>query len=230
MPIGGRPYLDYVLSSLADAGLRRVGLVIGPEHRDACLPYSEPDRATRVKVELIEQSQPLGTADAVRSAEQWVGGSAFVVINGDNLYPVQALHDVAALGGPGLVAFDRDELVRTGNIPADRLRSFALVTVDDAGRLSRIIEKPPQSELAASGPRALVSMNCWRFDARIFPACADVGQSPRGEYELTGAVALAQSRGVDFTVIAGHGTLLDLSTRSDVEAVSRHLIGIDPRP
>ena len=29
----GRPFLDYVLSSLADAGFREVCLVIGPEHR-----------------------------------------------------------------------------------------------------------------------------------------------------------------------------------------------------
>ena len=28
----GRPFLDYVLSGLADAGYRRVCLVIGPEH------------------------------------------------------------------------------------------------------------------------------------------------------------------------------------------------------
>ena len=31
IPIG-RPFLDYILSGLADAGLRDVCLVIGPEH------------------------------------------------------------------------------------------------------------------------------------------------------------------------------------------------------
>jgi glucose-1-phosphate thymidylyltransferase len=29
----GRPFLDYVLSALADAGIAEVCLVIGPEHR-----------------------------------------------------------------------------------------------------------------------------------------------------------------------------------------------------
>lgn len=37
MPIK-RPFLDYVLSALADAGWRRVCLVIGPEH-DALRSY-----------------------------------------------------------------------------------------------------------------------------------------------------------------------------------------------
>ena len=53
MPIG-RPFLDYVLSTIADAGFRDVCLVIGPEH-DAVREYYgagpqrllEPPRASR---------------------------------------------------------------------------------------------------------------------------------------------------------------------------------------
>jgi dTDP-glucose pyrophosphorylase len=230
MPVGRYPYLDYVLSSLADAGFRRAGLVMGPEHRDACRRYAEPGRMARVQVDLIEQAAPRGTADAVRSAEAWIGGSPFIVVNGDNLYPVPVLRNLAALDGPGLPGFRREELVRSGNIPASRIQSFALINVDASGRLARIVEKPTAEEAAAAGPDALISMNCWRFDARIFPACADVGLSARGEYELPGAVALAHARGVPFTVIPGRGTVLDLSSQSDVSAVTRRLAGVEPRP
>ena len=34
------------------------------------------------------------------------------------------------LSEPGLPAFDRDDLVRSGNIPADRVKSFAVIEVD----------------------------------------------------------------------------------------------------
>ncbi len=34
-------------------------------------------------------------------------------------------------------------------------------------------------------------MNCWRFDAAIFEACAAIGPSPRGELELPDAVQYA---------------------------------------
>jgi glucose-1-phosphate thymidylyltransferase len=230
MPIGGYPYLDYVLSALGDAGYRRAGLVIGPEHRDACRPYTEPGRAARVAVDLIEQQEPHGTADAVRSAERWVGQSPFVVLNGDNLYPVSVLRDLAALSGPGLAAFARDELVRSGNIPAARIESFALVKVDASSHLTQIVEKPSPHDAESAGPAALVSMNCWRFDDRIFEACADVDVSARGEYELPDAVALARARGMRVKVIRGHGTVLDLSSQSDVSEVSRRLIGVEPRP
>ena len=230
MPIGGYAYLDYVLSSLADAGYRRAGLVIGPEQCEACGPYVEPDRAARVHVDLIEQVEPRGTADAVRSAEAWVGGSPFVVLNGDNLYPVSVLRALAELREPGLAGFERDELVRWGNIPAERVQSFALLNVDASGRLMRIVEKPGAQEAGLAGPAALVSMNVWRFDDRIFDACADVGLSARGEYELPDAVALALARGVPFTVVRGHGGVLDLSNQGDIFEVSRRLSGIEPRP
>jgi dTDP-glucose pyrophosphorylase len=230
MPIGGRPYLDYVLSSLADAGYRHAGLVIGPEHREACRAYAEPGRTARVHVDLIEQDAPLGTADAVRSAETWANGSPFIAINGDNLYPVSALRDLAALEGPGVAAFEPDDLVRSGNIPAERIRSFALITGDESGRLTGIVEKPSLEEAEAAGQAALVSMNCWRFDSRIFAACAEVRPSARGELELTAAVGIALSHGVPFTVIRGRGRLLDLSSASDVAGVSRHLAGVEARP
>ena len=32
MPVNGRPFLDYVLGALADAGLRDIALVVAPEH------------------------------------------------------------------------------------------------------------------------------------------------------------------------------------------------------
>ena len=83
--------------------------------------------------------------------------------------------------------------------------------------------KPPADVLAAAGPHALVSMNLWRFDARIFAACRDVPPSPRGELELPAAVLLAVARGMRLDVVPSLGPVLDLSRRSDVADVARRL-------
>ena len=69
----------------------------------------------------------------------------------------------------------------------------------------------------------LVSMNCWRFDARIFEACRDVAPSARGELELPIAVMLAVSRGVAFRAVPARGPVLDLSRRADAAEVARRL-------
>jgi glucose-1-phosphate thymidylyltransferase len=117
--------------------------------------------------------------------------------------------------------FERDAL----GLPADRTGAFALIDVDSRGCLARIVEKPGAEAVQAAGPGALISMNLWRFDARIFDACRDVPVSARGEKELPQAVGLAASRGICFQVLPVRGEVLDLSTRNDVGHVARRLEG-----
>ena len=151
-------------------------------------------------------------------------------MNADNLYPVDVLRDLIALQNPGLPTFERDDLVRTSNIPPDRIASFALIETDARSLLRRIVEKPGADAVAAAGPHALVSMNCWKLDGRIFDACRAVAPSVRGELELPQAVQIAVDTGVPFATVPGHGPVLDLSQRSDLAEVVRRLSGETPSP
>lgn len=225
MPIGGRPFLDYVLGSLVDAGITSVGLIISPGANPLRDHYAQA--TTRIAIDFIVQPEARGTADAVTHAESWTSGEPFLVLNADNLYPVQALRDLAALDEPGLPVFERDDLIASSNIPAERIQSFALLEVNAAGILTRIIEKPSAAEMPAPGEPMLVSMNCWRFDHRIFDACRDVEPSPRGELELPVAVMLAVRRGVPFRAVPARGPVLDLSRRADAAEVARRLATAD---
>lgn len=229
MPIaGGRPFLDYILASLADAGIAEVCLVVAPDHR-AMREHFTRHPPRRVTIAYAVQREPAGTADAVLAAEGWTAGRDFLVLNGDNLYPVEALRALADLDGPGLVAFDRDALIRDGNIAPDRIRRFALLDVGLDGWLRQLVEKPDDAELERLGGGAGgVSMNAWRFDRGIFQACRDVGLSARGERELSQAAALAVTRGLRFRVLPIAAGVLDLSGRGDVEDVSRRLAGLEP--
>jgi glucose-1-phosphate thymidylyltransferase len=222
-----------LLSALADAGATDVALVVAPDH-EAVRNYYPPDAPlARIRLSFVVQPEALGTADAVLAAERWVDGSPFLAMNADNLYPPAALEALVNLDEPGLPVFARDELVRSGNIPAERVRSFALVEVDADGYLTRIVEKPREgleATAGANGNRALISMNCWRFDARIFAACRDVPRSPRGEFELPEAVGVAARRGVRFRALRVGGSVLDLSRRADAVEVARRLEGVVPRP
>jgi len=86
----GRPFLDYSISALAEAGCKRICLVIGPEH-EVIREYYKQLPARRVAISFAIQQQPLGTADAVRAAADFVGRDNFLVVNSDNYYPVEAL-------------------------------------------------------------------------------------------------------------------------------------------
>jgi glucose-1-phosphate thymidylyltransferase len=176
------------------------------------------------------QPEPLGTADAVLAAEEFVAGEDFLVLNSDNYYPVAAIASLRALSEQGAALFEREGLLRGSNIPPERVRAFAVCVVGADGYLQSILEKPDDTALAAA-PGSLVSMNCWRFSPSIFRACRGVARSPRGELELPRAVQDAITRWGDrFRVVRCNQGVLDLSTRADIETVAQRLAGIDARP
>lgn len=234
MPVNGRPFLDYVLSGLADAGVRDVALIVAPDHQVLRHYYTIEAPPSRLALGFVVQQDAIGTANAILAAEEWIQGQPFLTVNADNLYPGRALMDLAGLDEPGLPAFEPGDLVRSGNIPPDRIKAFARVEIDEDGFLSGIVEKPgPDTYAGGVAMRkgeGLISMNCWRFDARIFPACRDVARSARGEFELPEAVALAVRRGVRFKVLRASGEVLDLSTRADAAEVARRVRAVTARP
>lgn len=232
MPIGAgeRPFLDHALSALADAGCREVCLVVAPDHQAIAGYFAGAGRPTRVRLSFAVQPIADGTARAVLAGQAFAGDDPFLVLNADNLYPADVLQSLVALDGPGLPAFEREALVRDSGFPADRVAGFALLEVDPNGCLAGIVEKPSPQQLAVAGVHALVSMNVWRFDRRIFAACAAVPVSTRGEYELPEAVGLAIATGVSLRVVRAHGAVLDLSRQGDIPLVSARLAGREPRP
>jgi glucose-1-phosphate thymidylyltransferase len=237
-----RPFLDYILSSLADAGCLDICLVIGPEHDAVREYYERTSPPERVRVAFAIQPQARGTADAVLSAESFAQEAPFLVLNADNYYPVDVLRALVALDGPGLPAFRRSTLIEQSNIDAERIRSFALLTVDETGTLVDILEKPDPATFARYfGDDAIdgrhrihdvrVSMNCWRFGPSIFTACRSIELSPRGELELPNAVRYAvRVMGERFRAIPVDAGVLDLSRREDIAEVERRLSAFEPRP
>ena len=79
-----RPFMDYLLSGLADAGFGRVCLVIGPEHQVIRDYYTKKSPPQRIRIDFAVQEKPLGTADAVLAAHEFTAENHFLVMNSDN--------------------------------------------------------------------------------------------------------------------------------------------------
>ncbi len=65
--VGGRPMLDWVIGSAREAGAAKVVVVVG--HRRESVIAALP-----AGVDWVVQEEPRGTGDAVRSAEDALGG------------------------------------------------------------------------------------------------------------------------------------------------------------
>jgi glucose-1-phosphate thymidylyltransferase len=228
-----RPFLDYVLSVLADAGITEAVLVIGPPPEDGAIReyFAATEEGRRVSIRFAVQPEPRGTADALYAARDAVRPAPFLMLNSDNLYPLDSCSVLAAVGGAGLIAFDAETLVRESGIEPERVLRYALVDADTDGWLRAIHEKPDRDHPLAQSAQRWVSMNLWSFTPRIFDACARVVPSARRELELADAVTIAmRDFGERFRVICMSGAVLDLSSRADVALVGRRLATISPRP
>ncbi|HEY7234170.1 MAG TPA: sugar phosphate nucleotidyltransferase [Gemmatimonadaceae bacterium] len=220
-----RPFLDYVLSALADAGFTDVCLVVGPEH-DVVRDHYQRNAPSRLRVSFAVQDKPLGTADALLAAASFIGDDAFVVLNADNYYPIDVLRALRDQREPALPAFERDTLVNDGNIESGRIARYALLDVGTDGYLRRIVEKPDDATARALGPHAAVSMNVWLLTPAIFEACRHVPLSARGELELPNAVQWAiEHRGLRIRALPVRAAVLDLSRRGDIPVVVARLRG-----
>jgi glucose-1-phosphate thymidylyltransferase len=224
-----RPFLDYLLSSLADAGCSEICLVIGPEHGVIQDRYTKVAPPRRFRIAFAIQEKPRGTGDALLAAEGFVAGEEFLMVNSDNYYPLETLRALVAMGRPGTVLFTPQGLAEHSNIEPARILAFALGKVGEDGCLDALIEKPDAEALAVLGSERRVSMNCWRFPPEIFAACRRLTPSRRGELELTDAITSTIASGVRFEVRTSPDGVLDLSRRGDIPAVRERLRGVAVR-
>ena len=218
-----RPFLDYLLHNLAESGISRACIVIGPTH-EAVREYYARLTTARIAIEFAIQQTPRGTADAVAAAEAFFGTDHALVVNGDNLYPVSSCRALADHGGPALAAFSRAGLLGDGLIPAERILKFALVAARD-GWLERIIEKPDAAALAGFGEDVYVSMNSWVVPPELPAIVRRMPLSPRGELELPLAMQALVDSGVARSCVRLDEPVLDLSNRGDITSLGSRLRG-----
>jgi len=216
MPVvDDKTMLELIVENLSAAGFDEICLVIGPEHsaiREFC---SENE----LDVRFVIQDEPRGTADAVLAAEEFIAGELFLVVNSDNLYPVDSLRSLRETNCPATLAFEHEALIRLSNIAEDRIAKFATVEIDASGFLRQITEKPAHVDVDS-----FISMNAWLFSPSIFDACRAIKPSKRGEYELTAAVQYSiDEMGKPFVAVKTAAGVLDLSSRADIETVAQLL-------
>lgn len=228
IPISGRPFVYYQLRVLARLGIGEVYLVVGPEHLELKDYFKSVGEELGIEVNFVIQEKPLGTADAVRSAKSFIEDEVFLMLNGDNFYPPEAIKPLIRAGSRDFCyvgGFRLENLISSGNFGPERIRSFAVMIVDENFNLLRIVEKPDDPETYRTRCGVLINMNLWRFNPAIFEACSRVEPHPvRGELELTTAVQLMVDEGLcKVKVIPLSTGILDLTYSIDIPIIEQML-------
>jgi glucose-1-phosphate thymidylyltransferase len=174
VPVANKPVLFYGIEALVEAGIEQIGIVIAPETGDEIREAAGDGSQFGAEIDYIVQDEPAGLAHAVLTAEEFIGGSPFVMYLGDNLL---------ADGLRGLVASFResepDALILL--TPVADPSSYGVAELDGE-RVVRLVEKPkdPPSNLALVG--------VYLFRPAIFEAARALQPSWRGELEITEAI------------------------------------------
>jgi len=87
-PVGGRPFLGYVLRQLAEQGVREVTICTG-YGREEVRHFAKEGTEWGLRIAFSEEREPLGTAGAIRLAMDRFTGDEFLVLNGDSFFDVQ---------------------------------------------------------------------------------------------------------------------------------------------
>jgi len=169
IPLANRPMTDHLVCAARDAGITEFILVVGYQEQEV-RDYFGDGSEYGVDIRYVTQRRQKGTADALRAAEDHIGGP-FLLLNGDMILRSR---DIAAIIGKDAPCM--------GIFHSDHPEDFGVVTVE-GDRVTDLEEK-------SGAPRSnLINAGVYLFSPEIFSALRSVGTSPRGELELTDALA-----------------------------------------
>jgi NDP-sugar pyrophosphorylase family protein len=163
VPIGDRPFLEFVIDSFAERGLRDFVLLTG--HRgDVIEKHFGDGRRFRVRIEYSREREPIGTGGAIRDARSFLGDH-FLLTYGDVLR-----------------RFDYDRFVRQHPDPCLAVyRRISVGNTDIEGdRVIRFDKRAPELPYIDAGfsvmPSAVIDLvpakGASSFEEIVFPALA----------------------------------------------------------
>jgi mannose-1-phosphate guanylyltransferase len=138
LPVAGVPFLAHQIAKLAASGIDRVVLATSYRAQDFEPAFGD-GRAWGVQLTYVTESEPLGTAGALRNVTGKLHSGPddpVVVLNGDIL----SGHDIAAQ----VAQHQREGAdVSLHLVEVEDPRAFGCVPTDAAGRVTAFVEKSP---------------------------------------------------------------------------------------
>ncbi|HNQ30557.1 MAG: Bifunctional protein GlmU [Methanoregulaceae archaeon PtaB.Bin009] len=175
LPLANRPMLEHLVLAVCDAGISDLLIVTGYMEAEIRKHFGN-GRTLGVGIEYAVQRHQRGTADALLQAREWLEGD-FIVMNGDMVVPSADIARVLA-ADPHCMA------VASSDHPED----YGVVQIE--GEIITGLQEKAQSPQGN-----MVNAGLYHFSQDIFPLLDRVGLSPRGERELTDALAMLIRKG-----------------------------------
>lgn len=193
--VKGTPILESIVRGLVANGISDILIVIG-YRKEVITDYFGDGSKFGCAIQYIEQIVQDGTGRVVELAKDFAGQNPFILSYGDILVPAESyapLVDFTGVDGKLTVKIDED------------VRKGGAVFVEN-GMVTDLIEKPEEGQPTSSYYNAGI----YAFSPVIFKYTAKLELSPRGEYELTDAIAAQVKDGLRVAAVELQGEWADV--------------------
>jgi len=175
LPLANRPMMEHLVLAARDAGINDFIFIVGYGEREIRRHFGD-GTGLGVHISYATQRHQRGTADAVAAARDLVTGP-FLVLNGDMILKREDIADLC-----------RKKPACMGISTTDHPMDYGVVLTEN-GMITSLEEKSKQ-------PKSnLINAGAYLFSPEIFDIIDTVRPSPRGELELTDALAVLMKKG-----------------------------------
>ncbi len=141
IPVMNRPFLEHIIGHLRSHGIKDIILTESRQSRIISDFFGDGSRYG-VKLSYTVEDTPLGTAGAVKNAEEHLNDT-FLMLNGDVFTDLDITSMVR-------IHLTKKAMVTIALTPVDDPTSYGLIETDSQGRILRFLEKPSWSEVTTN--------------------------------------------------------------------------------
>ena len=218
MPIYDKPMIFYPLSTLIQAGIKNILIIINPYDQKLFERLLGDGKHLGIKITYAIQQKAEGLAQAFLIGKKFIGSSNVVLILGDNLFHGETLETHFAKSRNKIIG------ATVFAYPVKNPERYGVANFDNNDQIISIEEKPksPKSKYAITG--------IYFFDNSVVEKAESVKPSSRGELEITDLIKIyLKEKTLNVEKLGSGIAWLDTGSHESLLAASRYVQIVEER-